>query len=140
MLKATARREWESLRTAVLANTLSTMLRASTHVIDRHASASGRGLSDDGYRFGFNAIAPGGMAKKGPHSGTVFFANPRVARRGYTPQYPAHVDRTVSPRVLAELYAASMAGISSQIEGLDREKDKQEFVKRIGSRARNSDL
>jgi hypothetical protein len=193
-LKTTGRRERESLRPPVLANRLPSMLRASTHVIERHASAPGRRLSDDTYRFGFNTIAPGGMADRlpaihwipmdripfGTDLSVVLFGKPPVARRGYALaraalhefhqqhpgrihlsgdirlQYPAHVHRTVSPRVLAELYNASMAGVSTEIEGLDREEDKQEFVKiiadetfskktnarsqHIGSRARNSDL
>jgi hypothetical protein len=135
------------------------------------------------------------MAKKGPHNGVVFFAKPRVARRGYAlataapheshqqdpgqmhlfsdpdirPQYPAHTQRTVSPRALAELYTGSMAGVpisfknislvpcaATEIVGPDWEKAKQEYVnviadetfrkktnarfQRIGSRARKSDL
>jgi hypothetical protein len=122
-------------------------------------------LADDTYRFGFRTMALGGMAerpraihrievdripfgtdlsvyrmtKKGPGSGVVLYAKPRVARRGYAlamaplhefhqqhpgqeihlsgdphirPQFPAHVHGTVSPRALAELYKRSIAGLS----------------------------
>ena len=123
-------------------------------------------LADDTYRFGFRTIALGGMVAErlraihripvdripfgtdlsvyrltntGPRKGVVFYAKPRVARRGYTlamaalsefhqqhpdqqihlfgdplirPPFPAQVHGTVSPGALAELYNRSIAGIA----------------------------
>jgi glycosyltransferase involved in cell wall biosynthesis len=123
-------------------------------------------LAEDTYRFGFRTIALGGMVaerlraihqipvdrisfgtdlsvyrltNRGPRNGVVFYAKPRVARRGYAlamaalqqfherhpdqeihlfgdphirPSFPAQVHGTVSPGKLAELYNTSIAGIA----------------------------
>jgi hypothetical protein len=123
-------------------------------------------LADDTYRFGFRTIALGGMVAErlraihripvdqipfgtdlsvyhltnmGPRNGVVFYAKPRVARRGYAlamaalrefheqhpdqeihlfgdphirPSFPAQVHGIVSPGKLAELYNTAIAGIA----------------------------
>lgn len=123
-------------------------------------------LADDTYRFGFRTIALGGMVAEmlrtnhgirvdripfgtdlsmyrltntGPRDGVVFYAKPRVARRGYAlamaalrefnrsqpgqsihlfgdaqvrPPFPAHVHGTVSPAALADMYNSSVAGLA----------------------------
>jgi hypothetical protein len=123
-------------------------------------------LAEDTYRFGFRTIALGGMVagrlraihqipvdripfgtdlsvyhltNNGPRNGVVFYAKPRVARRGYAlataalqlfheqhpdqeihlfgdphirPSFPAQVHGTVSPDKLAELYNRTIAGIA----------------------------
>ncbi|MFC7448770.1 hypothetical protein [Rhodococcus daqingensis] len=123
-------------------------------------------LADDTYRFGFRTIALGGMVAEmlrsahgiqvdripfgtdlsvyrltnhGSRSGVVFYAKPRIARRGYSlamaalgefnqrhpdqeihlfgdphvrPPFPARVHGTVSSGALAELYNKCVAGIA----------------------------
>jgi beta-1,2-rhamnosyltransferase WsaF-like protein len=123
-------------------------------------------LAEDTYRFGFRTIALGGMVaerlraihqipvdripfgtdlsvyhltNEGARNGVVFYAKPRVARRGYAlamaalrhfheqhpdqeihlfgdphirPSFPAQVHGTVSPAKLAQLYNRSIAGIA----------------------------
>jgi hypothetical protein len=123
-------------------------------------------LADDTYRFGFRTIGLGGMVAErlraihripvdripfgtdlsvyhltntGKRNGVVFYAKPRIARRGYAlamaalrefhrqhpdqqihlfgdphirPPFPAEVHGRLSPAALAELYNRSIAGIS----------------------------
>lgn len=123
-------------------------------------------LADDTYRFGFRTIALGGMVTEllqaihgipvdripfgtdlsvyrltnhGPRRGVVFYAKPRIARRGFAlamaalsefhqlhpdqeihlfgdphvrPSFPASVHGTVSPVALSELYNQCIAGIA----------------------------